>query len=221
MQTTRRTTAHPVRFCLIVALAAVLGVVCYACAVTSPVWATPPPAISVDSVRSAQYVLISHGYQIGRADGVLGPRTKAAVRRWQRANRLVVDGVPGPVTLASLLASVAPSANAPAVRLNPPLAPVLGDPGPSDGNVEQIIRDVWPDDLENWAVRIAYRESRFVPTVHNYCCWGILQLNWLAHHAWMTTDFGVTNPHQLLDPRLNAEIALHLYEAAGPGPWKL
>jgi peptidoglycan hydrolase-like protein with peptidoglycan-binding domain len=36
------------------------------------------------------------------ADGVYGPRTRAAVRRFQRRNGLTVDGVAGPQTLAAL-----------------------------------------------------------------------------------------------------------------------
>jgi hypothetical protein len=36
------------------------------------------------------------------ADGVYGPRTRAAVKRFQRANGLTPDGVAGPQTLAAL-----------------------------------------------------------------------------------------------------------------------
>jgi len=36
------------------------------------------------------------------ADGVYGPQTRRAVRRYQRSRGLVVDGVAGPVTLAAL-----------------------------------------------------------------------------------------------------------------------
>jgi hypothetical protein len=36
------------------------------------------------------------------ADGVYGPQTRRAVRRFQRANGLVVDGIAGPQTLGAL-----------------------------------------------------------------------------------------------------------------------
>ena len=36
------------------------------------------------------------------ADGIAGPQTRRAIRRFQRANGLVVDGIVGPQTLAAL-----------------------------------------------------------------------------------------------------------------------
>jgi peptidoglycan hydrolase-like protein with peptidoglycan-binding domain len=60
--------------------------------------ATPvaPGVQSTDGVRALQK-------QLGvRADGVYGPRTRAAVKRFQRANGLAVDGIVGPQTLAAL-----------------------------------------------------------------------------------------------------------------------
>ena len=46
-------------------------------------------------------------------DGVVGPQTRRAIRRFQRANGLVVDGIVGPQTLGALgLSAAAPEAPA-------------------------------------------------------------------------------------------------------------
>jgi len=60
--------------------------------------ATPlaPGVQSTDSVQALQKKL---GVT---ADGVYGPKTRAAVKRFQRAHGLAVDGVAGPQTLAAL-----------------------------------------------------------------------------------------------------------------------
>ena len=51
------------------------------------------PGVSVAAVQQALGVT---------ADGVFGPQTRRAVRRFQRANGLIVDGIVGPQTLAAL-----------------------------------------------------------------------------------------------------------------------
>ena len=86
--------------------------------------------------------------------------------------------------------------------------------------VEQIIRDVWPDELENRAIAIAKRESNLVPRATNFCCYGLFQIYYKYHKSWLPS-VGVTSAKQLLDPRLNALAALQLYQRNGWGPWKL
>jgi hypothetical protein len=68
--------------------------------------ATPlaPGVQSADTVRALQQKL---GVS---ADGVYGPKTRAAVKRFQRAQGLTADGVAGPQTLAALGVSAAPKA---------------------------------------------------------------------------------------------------------------
>ena len=46
-------------------------------------------------VRRVQSLLIDQGYLTGEADGVCGPHTVAAIRKFQAANGLDVDGVCG------------------------------------------------------------------------------------------------------------------------------
>jgi len=43
-----------------------------------------------------------------RADGVMGPKTRRAIKRFQKRNGLVVDGIAGPATLAKLGLAGAP-----------------------------------------------------------------------------------------------------------------
>lgn len=53
-------------------------------------------------VAALQFMLARRGFPSGSIDGGFGRRTRAAVRRAQRASRLTVDGIAGPATLRSL-----------------------------------------------------------------------------------------------------------------------
>jgi LysM repeat protein len=85
--------------------------------------------------------------------------------------------------------------------------------------VIQIIRDVWPDQLEDHAIFIATRESNLVPTARNFCCLGLFQLYFSVHAFWLS-QLGITSADQLLDPRTNARAAYALYQRSGSfAPW--
>jgi LysM repeat protein len=90
----------------------------------------------------------------------------------------------------------------------------------SRAQVAQIIRDVWPDDLEDEAIRIATRESNLIPTVRNYCCYGLFQIYYTAHRTWLAT-MGITSAAQLYDPQVNATAAYALYRNSGWAPWAI
>lgn len=97
--------------------------------------------------------------------------------------------------------------------------PPASRPSYSAAQIQQIIRDVWPDELETRALEIAYRESRFNPYTSNWCCYGVFQINWNAHKGWLV-NFGVTSASQLYDPHLNSRMALEIYRRSnGWGPW--
>ncbi|MGG9998670.1 peptidoglycan recognition protein family protein [Pseudovibrio ascidiaceicola] len=49
-----------------------------------------------------QKALNTHGFNPGPLDGVVGPRTMDALKRFQKANGLVVDGIVGPRTSKAL-----------------------------------------------------------------------------------------------------------------------
>jgi peptidoglycan hydrolase-like protein with peptidoglycan-binding domain len=75
-------------------------------------------------VAELQFLLAWRGFASGSLDGVLGPRTDAALRRFQRWAGLPEDGRAGPATLAALRA---PPAVSP-LPLAWPLAAPVGDP---------------------------------------------------------------------------------------------
>jgi hypothetical protein len=82
-----------------------------------------------------------------------------------------------------------------------------------------IIRAVWPDDLEERAIEIAWRESNHRSNVNNSCCYGLFQIHWEAHRSWLSS-VGVTSVWQLYDAKLNTVAAYTLYQRAGGfGPW--
>ncbi len=89
--------------------------------------------------------------------------------------------------------------------------------------VVQIIRDVWPDALEDRAIAIARRESNLRPGVigiPNNCCYGLFQIYYKWHKTWLPS-VGVTHPRQLLDPKLNAIAAFRMYQRNnGWAPWE-
>ncbi len=89
----------------------------------------------------------------------------------------------------------------------------------SRGEVEQIIRDEWPDSLEENALFVVKRESNFNPQSHSWCCVGLFQMYWNVHKSWMK-NFGVTNSNQLYDPRTNAKLAYAMYQRSNSWrPW--
>lgn len=90
----------------------------------------------------------------------------------------------------------------------------------SKAQVEAIIRSVWPDALEDEAVRIATRESNLNPTVRNYCCYGLFQLYYSVHKSWLAS-IGVDSAADLYDPKVNAYAAYMLYlRSGGFRPWQ-
>jgi peptidoglycan hydrolase-like protein with peptidoglycan-binding domain len=79
-------------------LAKALAAIAVAVALVAPsAWGAGNP-----SVAALQTGLARKGLYRGPVDGVLGPATRAAVRRLQRISGIAVDGVPGPRTRRAL-----------------------------------------------------------------------------------------------------------------------
>ena len=52
----------------------------------------PPACLTCEDVASVQTRLIELGYAPGKVDGIIGPRTMAAIKAYQGDNALAVDG---------------------------------------------------------------------------------------------------------------------------------
>ena len=60
------------------------------------------PYMRGEDVRALQTALKAHGFDPGQVDGVFGKKTERAVRRFQKANGLKVDGIAGKKTFEAL-----------------------------------------------------------------------------------------------------------------------
>jgi LysM repeat protein len=145
-----------------------------------------------------------------------------------RENRATVDTVifPGDEIC---LPSGATMPSQPTPTTDPPISttvvpptttPPTTAPPASTAQVQQIIRDIWPDELEQKALDIAWIESRFVATAFNgTCCYGVFQIYWTVHQSWLD-ELGINSSSDLFNARKNIEAAYVLYQRAGGwGPW--
>jgi membrane-bound lytic murein transglycosylase B len=76
-------------------------------------WPTDETHLSLEQRTEFQQLLIALGLMTGEPDGVIGPATLEAVRTYQRAKSLPVDGFPSLTLLKMLRAEAPPPASAP------------------------------------------------------------------------------------------------------------
>ena len=114
-------------------------------------------------VKSLQTLLIEQGYLSGRADGVYGSKTAAAVRAFQKANQLTADGIAGAKTLAKLEGGSLPAAT-PTPTPTPTPAPVPGAAEALAGrpNASRVIYANWYTTVKDVAKKYPYA------TVYDY-----------------------------------------------------
>ena len=123
-----------------------------------------------------------------------------------------------PATTAAPVVTSSPTA-ATVVTQPPTLAPTTPIPVDRAG-AEMIIREVWPDELEERALTIAWRESSLRPDVYNgTCCYGLFQIHFEANRTFLAT-LGITSADQLRDARTNATAAYAMYQRSGWAPWR-
>jgi LysM repeat protein len=152
-------------------------------------------------------------YTVRPGDSLFGIARRLGVssRSLLAANRLTLASVIHP---GQRLVIPARAGSQPVGRSTPP-APV------SAQSVERIIRAVWPDALEQTALAIAWRESRFDARAQGQCCSGLFQIYFNVHKGWLA-GLGIDSRTDLYDPRTNAEAAFVLYQRAGGwSPWSL
>jgi hypothetical protein len=129
---------------------------------------------------------------------------------------------PAPTTARAAAATPAPTvvtaAPAPATTKPPAPAKVVANYTPAQ--IEALIREIWPDDIEERALTIAKRESGLRTGTYNWCCYGIFAIHFEAgsSHGFLQSQ-GVTSPEQLMDPPTNIRVAYALYQIAGWAPW--
>jgi hypothetical protein len=151
------------------------------------------------------------------------PKKKAPATTAAKKQAPAATPKPAPTTAAPK-PKPAPTTAAPKQAPTPPAAAPAPPPPPakaySAAEVEAIIREVWPDDLEEQALAIAKRESKLLPTSRNYCCYGIFAIYYEAGKKFLNS-IGVTSAEQLFDPWVNVRAAFALYGIAGWQPWAL
>lgn len=93
-----------------------------------------------EEVRYLQERLRALGFDPGPSDGVFGPKTADAVRRYQQSRGLAADGIVGPKTWGAIEGGPAPAGQAAGAR------PGAGGPAPQDANAWQdAVRAKWPE----------------------------------------------------------------------------
>jgi len=166
---------------------------------------------SGDCVRRLQRRLNELGLNCGNqltVDGAFGPATRMRVFAFQGRNRLAVDGIVGPATRDQLA------------------APDEGLGVSCPAAVADRIRAIWPDNLQDKAIRVATCESRLDPIAvggpngDGTLDFGVFQFNQPS-----TLPFYLPgdNNRQKIDAALHADdnirAALRLFQDRAWQPW--
>ncbi len=94
----------------------------------APAPAAPPAAPGQANVKGIQKALQKLGYDPGKIDGLMGPNTTAAIKKFQQHNGLAADGILGPKTQGALAKALQGGAPAGGAQATP------GGQAPADPN---------------------------------------------------------------------------------------
>jgi peptidoglycan hydrolase-like protein with peptidoglycan-binding domain len=110
------------------AAAAPAGTAAGTAAAAAPAGTAPgqaaPAAGGQGKVADIQKALQKLGFDPGKVDGLMGPHTQAAIKKFQQANGLAVDGIVGPKTQAALDKALQGGAGAAGGKPEAPATPV-------------------------------------------------------------------------------------------------
>jgi Transglycosylase SLT domain len=86
------------------------------------------------------------------------------------------------------------------------------------GQVEQLIRQMWPAESLDKALDVAFKESNYQARAYNgSCCYGVFQIHYQSHKRRLAArGLGLEG---LYDPKVNIEIALEIFQEQGWSPW--
>jgi membrane-bound lytic murein transglycosylase B len=87
-------------------------------------------ALSTAQVQAMQRQLNELGFDAGSADGLIGPRTQSALRRFQVRHGLPADGYPAPSVLAAVAAAHAEAAGTGGLSFAPAAPAAFEPPAP-------------------------------------------------------------------------------------------
>ena len=181
----------------------------------------PPPATTVPPTTAAPATTAAA--DTAAAAATAAPATTAPPPTAPRSTVPATTGRPAPppapatTTPPAPIVAGAPSTESlcgamPATNGNP-----TGTPGPAE--VEAIIREIWPDDIEVRALCIAKREAKLRADLNNWCCYGVFALYFNYVPADLKATYGVNEPSDLYDARTNVAIAYQVYLRGGWKPW--
>lgn len=170
-------------------------------------------------VHKVQFALKRKGYHVA-VNGRYGPQTHAAVRRFQKRNRLPVTGTVDRKTWRVLGLGTPPGSStttttAPAPTSTIPEGPYRHPKAAVERWHAVALEVGWPESKWKRLSCIIDRESHGYAKAYNRSgAMGLLQIMYRAHRSRVGPDSSV-----LYDGRTNLKIGLVIYRASGWGPW--